>query len=1226
MWRLAIFGGLLALLMAAAWLPACGDKPIGDEHSTGDEQPNLKAAVDAMKGGESTGNERPNLKAAVDAMKDDEPTGDEHPILQAAVDAMRKVDSFHFSEFLDVSNYAGGRSFSANGDFQSPDRIQKQALFGYTSPLPHSRTFDNYIRTIDVGSASYLLDPATGKWMNIDDPKSFSPRGWIKKPLQRRPIEFFESVVSSLGPDATVDTISVDGIDLFHVQNRTKTFETNGQKMIDSHVEIWIGVDDSLVRELRRRDEWSVIPCSKISSDICLDIALVPGSSSREIVFSEFGKEVNIEAPPIEEVEFITSPFGPMALYERALVPFSIQFPATWNRKVIDLDPTLADFRLADPSGGQLLVKMYFFDEVPSEDKYGRCMVDPAEERWVEDCKSLEPFISKMAMDEATAGDYIDLWEPVAVRGSRWEAVFSRELETRSRRTIATGTGLAGEIPELGPAPRGASGQYLFHRITYLFRLPTPQPGCHEEAQSCHVVVNVGYSTTTETIDTLRDVIEYSFSTARAATIQAPQTPTTTARQTALSHLSELVPWFDGEASGADSRLRNAVVGIWLHDPAIGEAVALMPWVADRSSEDEARFVSAFSDTAFMQTGTAKRTVGLPWVVDGVDRHEAQAMESLRDMLSDTPKSGTRVFELSWVIDDMTRPEAAVLGSLARLSAEDADILSKVVGLPWIADGASESDSAALAWFVDSFAVQSAETAKLLVEYFWFTDGVTLRERDLLRHLAALAESDPDAAQLIADLIWVRDGINAIESDALNDLRSLVVNHLDLAMQVLGYAWVVNDVTYPEQESLNSISRIAQRDRTLAAQVASFPWVSERVEMTSIQRDPLYSLSVVADRDLALARELANFLDGRLIEQKTEMIRTISYMMLEDRDAFALLADQPWFNDGLDDEEAAFLSTLGAIHRVSPGLYEEFVETRFTQSRRVNLPLAGEVGIWVFQNAPFQPDEDLLDPMEEGIRNIEDYMGVTFPADRVIMVSVVRDPDGYYDIGSGQHGLGHLQVVRSESAPLREDVLFHELAHFYYDFFPIWLAEGGAEFMTAIVRDRTGVESLTDRRQVAAAGVESNCYPAEFHNLYELNEKQGFYLSDGPDGCNYPFGEYFLISLTVLLGEDTVSAALRSLYLLIHSDERSFPLTGKDIYLAFLNNTPANLIGDFRDLFRAVHGGPWVDAVVHGPDDHGDDALSATELLVGQVERAPWTTSSTLMRSPSTRTRESTIE
>ena len=84
-WPLAIFGGLLALLMAAAWLPTFGDE------LTGDEQPNLQAAVDAMKGGEHpTGDEHPNLQAAVDAMKGGEhPTGDEHPNLQAAVDAMK---------------------------------------------------------------------------------------------------------------------------------------------------------------------------------------------------------------------------------------------------------------------------------------------------------------------------------------------------------------------------------------------------------------------------------------------------------------------------------------------------------------------------------------------------------------------------------------------------------------------------------------------------------------------------------------------------------------------------------------------------------------------------------------------------------------------------------------------------------------------------------------------------------------------------------------------------------------------------------------------------------------------------------------------------------------------------------------------------------------------------------------------------------------------------------
>ena len=164
-------------------------------------------------------------------------------------------------------------------------------------------------------------------------------------------------------------------------------------------------------------------------------------------------------------------------------------------------------------------------------------------------------------------------------------------------------------------------------------------------------------------------------------------------------------------------------------------------------------------------------------------------------------------------MDDMTRPEAAVLDSLARLAAEDPDLMSQTVELPWIADGATESDSSALAWFVDSFAVHSAETAKLVVEYFWFADGVTHRERELLRHLAALAESDPDAAQLIADMIWVRDGINAIEADALNDLRSLVVNHPDLDVAISMPARVPS-----EKQSLRTIE-ILQRLREEGCQL-----------------------------------------------------------------------------------------------------------------------------------------------------------------------------------------------------------------------------------------------------------------------------------------------------------------------------------------------------------------------------------------------------------------------
>ena len=192
------------------------------------------------------------------------------------------------------------------------------------------------------------------------------------------------------------------------------------------------------------------------------------------------------------------------------------------------------------------------------------------------------------------------------------------------------------------------------------------------------------------------------------------------------------------------------------------------------------------------------------------------------------------------------------------------------------------------------------------------------------------------------------------------------------------------------------------------------------------------------------------------------MVGTISYFMLEARDSLAVLADQSWFNDGLNDGEAAFLTTLGATHRISPGLFDDFVETRYTRAGTVELPLAGTVRLWAFQNTPFLPGEDVIGPMKESVRHIEGYMGVPFPADRVIMVSVVRPPGSHYDIGAGQHGSGHIHVVRVESGPLRQRLLRHELAHYYYTFFPIWLTEGGAEFMSSVVQHRRSATCNTN--------------------------------------------------------------------------------------------------------------------------------------------------------------------
>ena len=56
-----------------------------------------------------------------------------------------------------------------------------------------------------------------------------------------------------------------------------------------------------------------------------------------------------------------------------------------------------------------------------------------------------------------------------------------------------------------------------------------------------------------------------------------------------------------------------------------------------------------------------------------------------------------------------------------------------------------------------------------------------------------------------------------------------------------------------------------------------------------------------------------------------------------------------------------------------------------------------------------------------------------------------------------------------------------------------------------------------------------------------------------------------------------MSSALRELYL--RSEHDSLRQTEEDIYRTFLKHTPPGLEDEFRDMYRRLHGGPFIDAV-----------------------------------------------
>lgn len=82
------------------------------------------------------------------------------------------------------------------------------------------------------------------------------------------------------------------------------------------------------------------------------------------------------------------------------------------------------------------------------------------------------------------------------------------------------------------------------------------------------------------------------------------------------------------------------------------------------------------------------------------------------------------------------------------------------------------------------------------------------------------------------------------------------------------------------------------------------------------------------------------------------LVATVSF------DSLRALGTQSWLADGLDSEEAAFITAISEIPVGSPELYLDLLDTHFTQASTVPLPLAGDVRIWVFSDEPFNLGEN----------------------------------------------------------------------------------------------------------------------------------------------------------------------------------------------------------------------------------------------------------------------------
>ena len=163
----------------------------------------------------------------------------------------------------------------------------------------------------------------------------------------------------------------------------------------------------------------------------------------------------------------------------------------------------------------------------------------------------------------------------------------------------------------------------------------------------------------------------------------------------------------------------------------------------------------------------------------------------------------------------------------------------------------------------------------------------------------------------------------------------------------------------------------------------------------------------------ALANQMANMPFFKTFEAHDAFaLASISHLIDEGPiGGVDLLAGQGWFSDGLDDDEATFVTVLGVRGEERPDEFQSLLNSHETESKTVTLPLTGKVQLTVFRLAPDARTAAAMTHLEEAVRVLEDFMSVALPSNEIIML--LANPNAEDRKAAGINAATHIVVVRT---------------------------------------------------------------------------------------------------------------------------------------------------------------------------------------------------------------------
>lgn len=386
------------------------------------------------------------------------------------------------------------------------------------------------------------------------------------------------------------------------------------------------------------------------------------------------------------------------------------------------------------------------------------------------------------------------------------------------------------------------------------------------------------------------------------------------------------------------------------------------------------------------------------------------------------------------------------------------------------------------------------------------------------------------------------------------------------------FPWFLNPPDDTHASVVQPLVEVWLQDAELGRELARAPWLSDGIGVK--EYNPIYGLSRLFDLDPALARRmLAYSMEEPVRNRNVFPLSALGDMTWQHPERLDLLRRQPWFTDGLSPEERAFIVPLTKV-AAHDAIYRDLLAFHTAQSTTISLPLAGEVRLWVFHHAPLSPDENILAAMERSVRGVERMTAMPFPRSDVIVLLVNGSAYGETAFGGVNHGDSLIIIRDNEQDPIA-GLLNHEIAHYFFvhEIGPFWLVEGGANFAQAYIDAWAG--SATWAGPVPAnEPIRTICAENGFPHMHALSDP------DPQDRtwqvtCQYALGQYFLTNLFNTLGASAFSAALRDLYGLYL--QLQFYPTEEQVYRTFLRHAPPDREAAFLEVYRRLHGGPFLD-------------------------------------------------